>query len=85
MVVVALLHANMKWPDVMDTVLWTYANSVVDKHNKLSLYEHGRSPLERLSGIRDEIVPTYVHTWGCPVRILDAANQTSSIGTPKCN
>ena len=35
------------------------------------------------SGILDEIVPTDFHTWGCPVYILDAANQTGGIGTPK--
>ena len=74
----------MKWPDVIDTVLCPYAiQAVVERHNKLSLDEHGRSPLEIYSGILDEIVPTDFHTWGCPVYILDAANQTGGIGTPK--
>ena len=31
----------------------------------------------------EEIVVSDFYTWGCPVFILDAANQSGSIGTPK--
>ena len=56
---------------------------MVHWHNKLSLDKNGRSPLERFSGIDDEIIPTDVHTWGYPVYILDTINQSVDIGTPK--
>ena len=69
---------------MIDAVLLPYAiQAVIERHNKLSLDEHGRSPLEIYSGILHEIVPTDFHSWGRPVYILDAANQTGGIGTPK--
>ena len=79
-----LLHAQRKWPTVISTVLWPYAvQAIVERHNRLSLDQDGKSPLEKFSGIDDEITPTDFHTWGCPVYILEAANQSGGIGTPK--
>ena len=79
-----LLHAKRKWPKVIKTVLWPYAmQSVVERHNKLSLHPDGKSPLEKFSGIADDIRPSEFHTWGCPVYILEADNQNIGIGTPK--
>ena len=78
-----LLHAKRKWPTVISTILWPYAaQCLVERHNRLSLDEHAKSPLEKWSGIEDNITPSDFHTWGCPVYILDAANQ-GAIGTPK--
>ena len=78
-----LLHAKRKWPTVIATALWPYAmQSIVERHNRLSLDINGRSPLEKFSNTIDNIDPTDFHTWGCPVYILDAANQ-GAIGTPK--
>ena len=75
-----LLHAKWRW----STVLWHHAvQAVVERHKKLSLDKYGRSPLEKFSGIRDEIAPSNFHTWGCPLFILEAANQPGGIGTPK--
>ena len=48
----------------------------------MSLDEHAKIPLEKWSGIEDNITPSDFHTWGCPVYILDAVNQ-EAIGTPK--
>ena len=79
-----LLHAKRKWPSVISTVLWPFAlQSIVERHNRLHLDVDGKSPLEKFSGIKDDIVLSDFHTWGCPVYILDAPNQSGSIGTPK--
>ena len=78
-----LLHAKRKWFTVISTVLWPYAAQyLVERHNRLSLDKHTKSPLEKLSGIDDNISPSDFHTWGCPVYILDSANQ-GAISTPK--
>ena len=55
----------------------------MERHNRLSLNDDGLSPLERFSRTADDIIPTNFHTWGCPVFVLDAANQSGTIGTPK--
>ena len=79
-----LLHAKRKWPKVITTVLWPFAlQSVVERHNRLHLDQDGKSPLEKFSQTTKEIVVSDFHTWGCPVFILDAANQSGSIGTTK--
>ena len=79
-----LLHAKRKWPDVITTVLWPYAmQATVERHNRLSLDENGLSPIEKISDNDEEIVPTDFHTFGCPVYVLEAANQSGGIGTPK--
>ena len=79
-----LLHATRKWASVISTVLWPYAvQAIVERHNRLSLNEEGKSPLERFTGIQDDISPEDFHTFGCPVFVLDAANQSGGIGTPK--
>ena len=78
-----LLHAKRKWPEVIKTILWPYAmQSIVERHNRLSLDANGRSPLEKFSRTADEIDPTDFHTWGCPTYVLEEANQ-GAIGTPK--
>ena len=79
-----LLHAKRKWSDVISTILWPYAvQAVVERHNRLALDADGRSPLEKFTGLTDDKLPTNFHTWGCPVYVLDAANQSGAIGTPK--
>ena len=78
-----LLHAKRKWPKVIGTALWPFAmQAIVDQHNRLSLDESGRSPIEKFSNTEDDIDILDFHTWGCPVYILNAANQ-GAIGTPK--
>lgn len=55
----------------------------MERHNILSFDKDGKSQLEKYSGIRDEITPADFHTLGCPVFILEAANQSGRIRTPK--
>ena len=79
-----LLHAQRKWPKVIKSILWPYALlSIIERHNRLSLDKNGRSPMEKFSATHEEITPTDFHTWGCPVFVLDAENQSGNIGTPK--
>lgn len=74
------------WPSVIKPSLWPYALLADTKrHNELSLNEQGKSPLELFSGINEEITCSDFHTWGCPVFVLDAANQSGFTGTPKWN
>ena len=57
-----------KWPSVISTVLWPYAvQAIVERHNRLSLNEEGKSPLERFTGIQDDISPEKFHTFGYSV------------------
>ena len=64
--------------------LWPFAlQSIVERHNRLHLDVNGKSPLEKFSQTDEEIVVSDFHTWGCPVYILDAPNQSGAIGTPK--
>ena len=79
-----LLHAKRKWPSVISTILWPFAvQSIVDRHNRLSLDENGKSPLEQFAKTSDDIRAEDFHTWGCPVFVLEAPNQSGSIGTSK--
>ena len=54
---------------------------IVERHNRLSLDAEGRSPIEKFTDTEDNIESTDFHTWGCPVYILEAANQ-GAISTP---
>ena len=78
-----LLHAKRRWPNVISTALWPFAmQAIIRRHNHIALDSNGQSPMEKFTGIMDDIDPMDFHTWGCPVYILDEANQ-GAIGTPK--
>ena len=75
-----LLHACCHWK----SILWPYALAAATKcHNELSLDEDGKSPLGKFSNIQSEIECDDFHTWGCPIFVLDARNQSGLTGTPK--
>ena len=79
-----LLHARRFWPKVIVPSLWPFALLADTKrHNELSLDENGKSPLEKFSNTTDEITCNDFHTWGCPVFVLDEANQSGMTGSPK--
>ena len=48
----------------------------MEKYNKLNMDANGMSPLNTFSDIEDEIKSSDFHTFGCPVFILDAENQS---------
>ena len=76
--------ARIFWPQVIVPSLWSFALLADTKrHNELSLDENGKSPLEKFSSTTDEITCNDFHTWGCPVFVLDEANQSGLTGSPK--
>ena len=77
-----LLHAKLRWPEAIHTCHWSlalrYANYVLnhtpDKSSSLS-------PLQKLAGIDVvDAAGTFcsLHTFGCPVVVLDKRLQTSA-------
>ena len=79
-----LLHAKRMWPRVIKPGLWPYAVlSTAKRHNELALDENGDAPLEKFSGIKQELICSDWHTWGCPIFVLAAENQSGLTGTPK--
>ena len=80
----SLLHARRHWPKVIKASLWPFPLLAHTKsHNELPLDEDGKSPLEKYSDTEAEIYCKDFHTWGCPVFVLDEANQSGMTGTPK--
>ena len=80
----SLLRAKIKWPELISTILWSYTiDAVVHRHNKLSLDNNGRSPLESYLRTDDEIIQTDFHTCGYHIYSLDASNPYVFIRTPK--
>ena len=49
----------------------------------LDLDENGLSPIEIMSGMKDELNLKYFHAWGCSVLVPDHPNQNDIVGTPK--
>ena len=78
------LHAKRRWSKVINSSLLPYSMlATVKTHNELSLSEDGEFPLERFTGIKDEITCSDWHTWGCPCFMLAEENQSGLTGTPK--
>ncbi len=79
-----LLHAIRHWPEYVTTILWPFAlKTASDRLNRLSVNDDLKSPLSLLSGASDNIIASDLHTWGCPVYVLDADLQYGSVGPPK--
>ena len=79
-----LLHGMKMWPEAISLSFWPFALKYAsDRHNKLAIDSLGYTPLERFSRTRSQIVPERFHTWGCPVFVLDARNQSGIVSVPK--
>ena len=68
-----LLHAKMRWPDVVDLALWPYAlQYAVHIHNTAPVVD-GKSRLKIF--LRSEVGSSMKnnHTFGCPVFVLQNA------------
>ncbi len=79
-----LLHANRLWPEHVSTILWPLAlKAAADRLNRLSVTDSMDTPISIMSGTSTAIIPSDHHTWGCPVYVLDAGLQSSTIGPPK--
>ena len=78
-----LLHSKCNWPSMISIAMWHYAvQAIVEWYNCLSFDEDVKAPIEKFSGIKEEITPKGFHTFGYPDYMLEAANQ-SGIGAPK--
>ena len=81
---IILLHAQRHWPEYISSILWPLAlKSASDRINHLSLNDSLESPLSRISGSANIILPEDFHTWGCPVYVLDHWLQSSNSGATK--
>ena len=70
------MDAKRNWPEAVSTMLWPYALlHAVFRHNNFDMGEDGLVPLQRYSGDRTALDITIMHTWGCPVYVLDARLQ----------
>jgi len=66
-----LLHAQRRWPDAINTHLWTYAiRAANDSRNYAPTNEHDTSPMSRFCATSS--VPTIQnqHHFGCPTYVL---------------
>ena len=79
-----LLHAERYWPEMISPLLWPFALKAAEfKHNYLKLDENGKSKMEKFLNITSPIDIKLQHTFGCPVYVLEAAQQSSIGGLPK--
>jgi hypothetical protein len=70
---VMMLHAAMRWPEVVDASLWPMALShATYLWNITPRRESGLAPLEIFSGSKFQYpVVQKQHVWGCPTYVLD--------------
>jgi hypothetical protein len=69
-----LLHACACWPQAVHFALWPYTlRNTALFHNSLPVLEDGTSRLELFSSIRVGCNMKHVHTFGCPVFMLQNA------------
>ena len=79
-----LLHAKRHWPEAITTILWPFAfQEAIWRDNTMKIGNDGKTLLERLSGTTQRISMDNLHTWGCPVYVLDARLQSGKGGPPK--
>ena len=69
-----LLHARACWPAAVHFALWPYAlRNATLLHNSLPVLEDGTSRLELFSSIQVGCNMKHVHTFACPVFVLQNA------------
>jgi hypothetical protein len=74
-----LIHAAFRWPEVVEKDLWPMAlRHAVYLHNIIPRMDTSLSPEElwtRSKGSNSKL--SHVHTWGCPVYVLDPKLQNN--------
>jgi hypothetical protein len=69
-----LLNARACWPQAVHFALWSYAlRNTALLHNTLPVLEDSTSRLELFSSIRVGSNMKHVHTFGCPVFVLQSS------------
>jgi hypothetical protein len=66
-----LLHAQRRWPDAINTHLWTYAiRAANDSRNYAPTNEHDSSPMSRFCATSSVPTVQNQHHFGCPTYVL---------------
>ena len=64
--------------------MWPFSfNTVFHRYKILEIYEGGKTPEKKFSGVKFQISPTDSHTWGCLVFVLEDPLQGGLSGLPK--
>ena len=68
----ALIHANRRWPEVVNAHLWPYALRMAnDLLNHSPDLQRKHIPIEAFSGTKVRFNPNHWAHFGCPVYVLD--------------
>jgi hypothetical protein len=81
-----LLHGIRMWPQMIDTMFWSFAfKAAAERNNLLSLNGQDQTPLSILHDVPVENIPVKTfHTLLCPVYVLDLLSQSAGgPGPPK--
>jgi len=79
-----LLHAKRCWPDVITPSLWPFAlKAAAHRYNHLHFDSTKRNPISKFTGVQSNLHLRDIHTWGCPVYVLDSRLQIGIHGIPK--
>jgi len=83
---ILLLSAQRRWPEAIGEILWPFAWKDYERcYNELSISSDGRTPIEKFSSTRRELVVRDYHPWGCPVYVLTEKLQSQGAKIPKWN
>ena len=53
-------------------MMWLFSfKSVFQRYNNLKIYKEGKTPEQKFSVVEFQMCPTYYHTWGFPVFVLE--------------
>ena len=73
-----LLSVQRRWPEAIGEILWPFAWKEYERcFNELSISKDGRTPIEKFSQTRRELVVRDYHPWGCPVYVLTERLQSA--------
>lgn len=79
-----LIHAIRMWPEFITVMLWPYAlRQAAARRNHLTPNANGFTPASQFSRTREPIPIHEFHTWGSPLYVLDARQQSANITIPK--
>ena len=68
-----LIHANHRWPDVIEPCLWPFALKQAEFNlNNLRLGKSGKMRAKHFSAMHNKINIRHYHTFGCLVYVLNA-------------
>ena len=76
---IMLLHARRLWPEAMPQLLWPFALSYATYfHYHLHLDADKKTPIEKFCSTPSTFDLSNIHSFGCPVHVLDHRLQTGN-------